>query len=204
MPTSSKMAPEPSSVAQSVRVQVYSHELLGNKESQPLANFRLRSSSSSTFADLAASVIERYERSQPRNGPRSEIGAVLDEKDCSFDMEDPIDIIQPNEFIRFILAKPIDREKSVISSTTTQQARPSLEDQFVRPSAHSTTKTSTGNGSNVPGKTFPTPQGPSQLPLPSSSSSDPVEVDAHGTPILSKVSSNDIYLYLHPLRVSTY
>lgn len=197
MSTQLKVTPDPPSAPLSVRAAVYNHELLGNKESQPLVSFRVRSSSSSTFADLAASVIDRYEKQHPSNGHRSEIGAILDEKDCSFDMEDPIDIVQPNELVRFILARPVDVEGIVSSSRTIQQTRPSLEGQSTQPSTAAVTITGTTSDKSVPDSTAHATQRPSQLPPARKGSSDPVEVDANGTPIRPKVSSTCLSLSVH-------
>ncbi len=178
-----KSAPAPSGAPQSVRVQIYSHELLGNKDSQPLASFRLRASSSSTFADLAASVIDRYEKSHPGNRHKSEIGAVLDEKDCSFDMSDPIDIVQPNEFVRFILAKSENVSKSISTPKTVEHTRPGPGDQFVWSSAHSTADATLRHGGNVQDRTVYDAQNPQRPQSVTRHDSDLVEVDAAGTPI---------------------
>ncbi|KAK7752568.1 hypothetical protein SLS62_005536 [Diatrype stigma] len=191
MSTLPKVTPQPLSAPLSVRAAVYNHDLLGNKESQPLVSLRLRSSSSSTFADLAASVIDRYDKLRPGNGHRSEIGAILDEKNCSFDMEDPIDIIHPNELVRFILARPVDVEGIVSSPNTVQQTRPSFEGQSGQPSAKSVTITSTASGKNMGDGTAHFPQKPPQLPPARKGSSDPIEVDSHGTPIPPKKSPGD-------------
>ncbi|RYP66424.1 hypothetical protein DL770_008800 [Monosporascus sp. CRB-9-2] len=186
MSNSSKKAPKPVSTPLSIRAQIYSHELLGNKDSQPLVSFRLPASWGSTFAELAASALERYERSHPDSGPKATIGAVLDEKNCYFDMAGPVDILQPNEFVRFVLAKPFGAEKVVPSSQISERSLAFSEDGITQPSPHSATKTTTKNGSKVLKRTAPSSRAQPQTPRAKNQSSDPIGVGANGTLIPPK------------------
>ena len=187
MAISSKRAPKPSDTPLSVRVQVYSHEKLSNKESGPLANFRLRSSSSSTFADLSAAVIDRYERSSlpgGSHGSASEVCVVLDEQDCAFDMADPIDIVQPNEFIRLILAA--GPSMAAASRSTNQTTRPSSGFEPASSSIPAITLTSRTSAFREQPRTTPAATG-----------GDLVDVDVNGTPVPpSNVSNLSIDLSL--------
>ena len=181
MAISSKRAPKPSDTPLSVRVQVYSHEKLSNKESGPLANFRLRSSSSSTFADLSAAVIDRYERSSlpgGSHGSASEVCVVLDEQDCAFDMADPIDIVQPNEFIRFILAAA-SPSVAAASRNTNQTTRPSSGFEPTSSSIPATPPTSRASAFREQLRTTP-----------AATDGDLVEVYANGTPVPPSNVSN--------------
>ena len=175
----------PSDTPLSVRVQVYSHEKLCNSESRPLANFRLRLSSSATFADLSATVIDRYERALPGGSQSfpSEVCVVLDEKDCAFDMSDPIDIVQPNEFIRFVLAA--SPSIAAAPATTNQTTRPSSESEPASSSIPATPPTARAAASREPRNTPVT-----------TSSSDLVEVDANGTPTAPSNVSVHLATYL--------
>ncbi|RYP29024.1 hypothetical protein DL767_006950 [Monosporascus sp. MG133] len=192
MSNSSKRAPKPVSTSLSVRAQIYSHEPLGNKDSQPLVSFRLQTSSNSTFAELAASAIERYERSHPDSGPKATIGAVLDEKNRPFNMAGRVDILQPNEFVRFVLAKPFVADKVVPSSQISERSLAFSEDGIAQPSPHPATKTATKNGSRLLKKTAPGSQAQPRTSRAKNQSSDPIGVDANGTPIPPKSKDDEL------------
>lgn len=164
MSSPSNRAPEPVGTPQSVRVQIYRHGLQEEKGSQPLASFRLRSNSNATFADLAASVIERYERSQQGGGHRPEISEALDEKDCAFDMADAIDIIEPNEFVRFILAEPPNADQNPSASQSVGQTGPNSGAPLIRPAMPPPVKTLVGHsGAHIQERVVPDSQEESQL-----------------------------------------
>ena len=189
MPVSSQKgapAPPPTATPLSMRVQVYGHELLAHKETAPLASFRLRSSSSDTFADLAAAVIDRYERTRPAQpaqpapegpAPKPEVGAVLDDKDCAFDMEDLIDIVQPGEFIRFVLAAPVSPSIGAVETP-----RAAIQ-PLVAPSVTETKNSSIRTPEKVTSTPTPNPRKQTPTAAPANTSNDPVEVDARGTPV---------------------
>jgi hypothetical protein len=107
MPARHSQPLKPEGAPLSIRVHVYSHDLLENKNSsKPVASFRIRASPESTFSDLSKLVLERYRKDGEAGSAEAEVGSILDEGDCAFDFSDQIDFIQPNEAIRFVLAKP--------------------------------------------------------------------------------------------------
>ncbi|KAH7027243.1 uncharacterized protein B0I36DRAFT_432561, partial [Microdochium trichocladiopsis] len=105
MAANSHFAAPSLSMAVSVRVEVFdSRESASKRSAKPMAKFRMRTPASTTFETLGASVAERYLKESAgtiKTLPR--VVCIVDKEDCTFDVDDNIDAIIPNEAIRIVL-----------------------------------------------------------------------------------------------------
>ncbi|KAJ1327406.1 hypothetical protein MN608_06733 [Microdochium nivale] len=113
-------------MAISVRVEVYdSREAASKKKSTPIAKFRMRTPASTTFGGLGISVTQRYmKESAGAITVRPSISSIVDKEDCAFDLDDTIDIVTPNEAIRFVLNRAPRQEQAQPPSTAKQNPQP--------------------------------------------------------------------------------
>ncbi|KAI1859362.1 hypothetical protein JX265_010365 [Neoarthrinium moseri] len=145
----------------SVRVQLFAHDTVKNKNTAPLKAFRLRTKATATFHDLANLALARYAREDHEVG---EIGSILDGADCAVDLEETVDLIDSDEILKLVLAPRGQTEVVSISSDHSGSDDPPRTVSNPCPSQRPAVKRSLTRGASL---TLPEP--PSQRSHPPSS-----------------------------------
>ncbi|KAI1858495.1 uncharacterized protein JN550_012628 [Neoarthrinium moseri] len=167
----------------SVRVQLFAHDAVKNKNTAPLKAFRLRTKATATFHDLANLALARYAREDHEVG---EIGSILDGADCAVDLEETVDLINSDEILKLVLAPKGQTEVISISSDHSGSDEPPTTVSYPHPSQRPAVKRSLARG---PSLTLPGP--PSQRYQPPSSQKKPAAPQpnpSHGTAPCSQTS----------------
>lgn len=100
----------------SVRVQVFPHTRTHSRTVHYLKAYRLRLKGDSTFAELGRLTLARYAKDDLESGCRARVGCISDERDCVVDMEERVNLIEPGEVLKLVLAPPRFPAPSSISN----------------------------------------------------------------------------------------
>ncbi|KXJ85914.1 hypothetical protein Micbo1qcDRAFT_180314 [Microdochium bolleyi] len=166
-------------MAISVRVEVYdSREAASKKKGAPMAKFRMRTPASTTFGDLGISVAQRYmKESAGAIKTRPTITSIVDKEDCAFDVDDTIDIVVPNEAIRFVLDRTAQQQQAQLlppPAISRQDPAPASSSR-VAPPSNGVRRASAASVQATPWTSIPVaqPQTSSTVPTPTSRSASP-------------------------------
>ncbi|ETS88278.1 hypothetical protein PFICI_02106 [Pestalotiopsis fici W106-1] len=111
----------------SIRVEILPPSAVKDKTAEPLNAFRLRLDPDSNFADLANVALSRYAKEHPECSIKPVAGGIFDEKYCSVDLEDGLDIIQQGEVLKLVLAP--DESNAITGNNNLTTAAPSRPSQ---------------------------------------------------------------------------